>query len=109
VQAHIPVCLSEAHGPAALACVIDDEVIWNEASSPHGPALEAALRHFAATAALTFVEIAIAPVRGEWVVVLVEPRPRLERYSEPARTRIVTALVAALMRDAPADARMMLS
>jgi len=78
VQAHIPVCLSEAHGPAALACVIDDEVIWNEASSPNDLALEAALRHFAATAALTFVEIAIAPVRGEWAVVLVEPRPRLE-------------------------------
>jgi hypothetical protein len=103
VQAHVPVCLTQAHGPAALACVVGDEVIWNDAPPPQAPALEAALRRFAAAAALTFVEIAIAPVRGEPVVVLVDPRPRLERYSEPARKRIVAALVAALTRDVTAD------
>ncbi len=106
LQTHIPVCLTEAHGPAALACVVGDEVIWNGVPPPDVPAIESALRRFAAAAALTFVEIAIAPVRGEPAVVLVEPRPRLERYSEPARTRIVAALVAALTRGATAEAPM---
>lgn len=104
LQAHIPVCLTEAHGPAVLACVIGDDVIWNGVPPPDVLAIEAALRRFAAAAALTFIEIAIAAVRGEPAVVLVEPRPRLERYSEPARTRIVAALVATLTRGATADA-----
>jgi hypothetical protein len=99
VQAHVPVCLTQAHGPAALACVVGDDVIWNDVSPPGAPAIETALRRFATAAALTFVEIAIAPVNGEPVVVLVEPRPRLERYGERARVRIVAALVAALTRD----------
>jgi hypothetical protein len=109
LQAHVPVCLTEAHGPAALACVVNDEVIWNGLPPPQAPVLEAALRRFAATAALAFVEIAIAPVRGEPAVVLVEPRPRLERYREAARARIVAALVAALTRDVVADASMVAS
>lgn len=99
LQAHIPVCLAQAHGPPALACVIGNDVIWHDVPPPGALPIEAALRRFAAAAALSFVEIALAPVRGESVVVLVEPRPRLERYSEPARARIVAALVAALMRD----------
>ena len=106
VQAHVPVCLTEAHGPAALACVVGDEVIWNDVPPSEAPAIEAALRRFAAATALTFVEIAIAPVRGEPAVVAGRARPRLERYSEPARTRIVAALVAALTRDVAADVPM---
>ena len=109
LQAHVPVCLTEAHSPAALACVVGDDVIWNDVPPSEAPAIEAALRRFAAAAALTFVEIAIAPVRGEPAVVLVEPRPRLERYSEPARTRIVAALVAALTRGVTADAPLVTS
>ena len=101
IQAHTPVCLSEAHGPVALACVVGDDLVWNDAPPRDAPALEAALRRFAANASLTFVEVAIAPVRGESAVVMVEPRPRLDRYNERARTRIVAALVAALMCDAP--------
>ena len=104
LQAHVPVCLTEAHGPAALACVVGDVVIWNDVPPVEAPSLEPALRRFAAATALTFVEIAIAPVRGEPAVVLVEPRPRLERYSEPARARIVAALVTALTRGVSADA-----
>jgi|SRR5215831_9555830 len=103
VQAHVPVCLAQAHGPATLACVVGDEVIWNDAPPSGAPAIEAALLRFAAAAALTFVEIAIAPVRGQPAVVLVEPRPRLERYNEPVRMRIVAALVAALTRGGAAD------
>jgi hypothetical protein len=102
VQAHVPVCLTEAHGPVSLACVVGDEVIWNDEPAPGSPVIDAALRRFAAAAALTFVEIAIAPVRGEPAVVLVEPRPRLERYGERARARIVATLLALLTRPAPA-------
>ena len=105
LQAHVPVCLTQAHGLASLACVVGDDVIWNDVPPPDAPAIEAALRRFAAAASLTFVEIAIAPVRGEPVVVLVEPRPRLERYREPARARIVAALVAALTCGGTANAQ----
>src|SRR6185436_10319014 len=63
LQAHVPVCLTEAHGPAALACVVGDVVIWNDVPPVEAPSLEPALRRFAAATALTFVEIAIAPVR----------------------------------------------
>jgi hypothetical protein len=109
LQAHVPVCLTQAHGPAALACVVGDDVIWNDAPPPGAPALETALRRFAAGADLTFVEIAMAPVRGEPVVVLVEPRPRLERYHATARMRIVAALVAALTRGVATGARRLAS
>lgn len=103
LQAHIPVCLTQAHGRASLACMVGDDVIWNDAPPADAPAIEAALRRFAAAAALTFVELAFAPVHDEPTVILVDPRPRLERYHEPARTRIVSALVAALLRGATAD------
>jgi hypothetical protein len=105
VQAHAPVCLTQAHGATALACVVGDDVIWNDLPPRDAPALEAALRRFAAAAALAFVEIAVAPVRGAPVVVQVEPRPRLERYGEPARARIVAALVAQLTHRAPMAAQ----
>ena len=62
-------------------------VIWNGVPPPEAPAIEAALRRFAAATALTFVEIAIAPVRGGRAVVLVEPRPRLERFTVRRRAR----------------------
>lgn len=105
VQARIPVWLTEAHGPPALACLAGGEVIWNDRPPPEAPSLEAAIRRFAAAAALTFVEIAFASVRGEPAVILVEPRPRLERYNERARTSIVTALVTALTGNAAANAQ----
>ena len=47
-------------------------------------------------ARLSFVEIALAPVRGGLAVVLVDPRPRLEHFGVPARARILDALVALL-------------
>jgi len=109
VQAHTPVCLTEAHGPAALACVVGDHVIWNGMPPPEALSIESGLRRFAAAAALTFIELAIAPVRGEPAVIMVEPRPRLERYDEPARARIVAALVAALRHGAAVDAPRVLS
>jgi hypothetical protein len=96
VQTRTPVCLTEPHGASTLACVVGDDVIWNGAPPPETRILETALRRFAAATALAFVEVAIAPVRRGPAVVLVEPRPRLERFDEPARARILDSLVAVL-------------
>jgi hypothetical protein len=96
VQKRTPVCLSEPHGAASLACLVGDKVIWNGAASHEALALEPALRRFAASARLTFVEIALAAVRRGLAVVFVEPRPGLEQFDEPARARILDALAAAL-------------
>jgi hypothetical protein len=95
-QARTPVCLTEPHGAALLACVVGTDVIWNGAPSPEASALEPALRRFAAAARLTVVEIAVAAVRRGLAVVLVDPRPRLERFDASARARILDALVARL-------------
>ena len=54
-------------------------MIWNGAPSPDALALEAALRRFAAAARLTFVEIALAPVRAR-------PRRRARRSASATRT-----------------------
>jgi hypothetical protein len=96
VQKRTPVCLSEPHGAASLACIVGHEVIWNGAASHEALGLEPALRRFAAAARLTFVEIALAAVRHGLAVVFVEPRPRLEQFDEPARARILDALAAEL-------------
>jgi hypothetical protein len=99
LQARAPVCLIEPHGPATLACIVGSEVIWDRALPPDAVALEPALRRFAAESRLSLVEIGLAPVRGGLAVVLVDPRPRLEHFGEPARTRILDALVALLARE----------
>jgi hypothetical protein len=96
VQRRTPVCLSEPHGAASFACIVGAEVIWDAAPSAEARALEAPLRRFAAATRLTFVEIALARVRSGLAVVLVDPRPRLEHFDRPARTRILDAIVARL-------------
>jgi hypothetical protein len=98
VQKRTPVCLSEPHGAASLACVVGDEVIWNGAASLEALALVPALRRFVVAARFTFVEIALAAVRRGLAVVLVEPRPRLEQFDESARARILDVLAAELTR-----------
>jgi hypothetical protein len=101
VQARAPVCLSEPHGAATIACVVGNDVIWNGAVAAEAVALEPALSRFAAAARLDFVEIAVAPVRRGLAVVLVEPQPRFEHFTEPARTRILDALVSMLTHQQP--------
>jgi hypothetical protein len=96
VQHKTTVCLTEPHGATSLACVVGDDVIWNGAVSPDARALEPAIRRFAAAAGLTFVEIALAPVRRGLAVVLVDPRPRLEQFDESSRQMILDALVTLL-------------
>jgi hypothetical protein len=96
LQVRAPVCLTEPHGAATLACIVDNSVIWDRAPPPEAIALEPGLTRFAAAAHLAFVEIALAPVRRGLAVVLVETLPRLEHFALPARARILDALVALL-------------
>jgi hypothetical protein len=91
-----PVCLTEPHGAATLACIVGNAVIWDRALPPEAVALEPALSRFAAAAQLAFVEIALAPVRRGLAVVFVDTLPRLEHFALPARERILDALVALL-------------
>jgi len=98
VQERTPVCLTEPHGASMLACVVDDTVIWDREQPAEVRRLDGALRRFATVAGLSFVEIAVAPVRRGLAVVLVEPRPRLEHFDEDARARILGGLVAALTK-----------
>jgi hypothetical protein len=96
LQVQAPVCLTEPHGAATLACIVGNAVIWDRALPPGAAALEAGLSRFAAAAHLAFVEVALAPVRRGLAVVLVDTLPRLEHFSLPARARILDALVALL-------------
>jgi hypothetical protein len=97
LQARAPVCLAEPHGATTLACIVGNAVIWDRAPPPEAVALEPALSRFAAAAHLTFVEIALAPVRRGLAVVLVDTLPRLEHFASTARARIIDALVALLV------------
>ncbi len=96
VQARTPVCLTEPHGAALLACIVGEDVIWNGTASPEARALEPALLRFAAAAHLTFVEIALAAVRRGLAVVLVTPHPRVEQFDASPRASVLDALVAQL-------------
>lgn len=96
LQMRAPVCLTEPHGHVTLACVVGGEVIWDGPLPPEAADLELALSRFAAAARLTFVEIALARVRCGLAVVLVEPQPRLEHFTESARDQILDAIVALL-------------
>ena len=93
LQVKAPVCLTEPHGVAMLACIVGNAVIWDHAPTSEAVAREPRLLRFAAAAHLAFVEIALAPVRRGLAVVLVDTLPRLEHFALPARTRILDALV----------------
>ena len=96
LQTRTPVCLTEPHGPVTLACVVGDDVIWDGPLPREAAELELALLRFAVAARLTFVEIALAPVRSGLAVVQLEPHPQLEHFSESARGHILDAVVALL-------------
>ena len=104
LQKQTPVCISEPHGPVTLACVVGDDVIWDGPPPSEAPDLRLALARFAAAARLAFVEIALAPVRRGTAVVLVEPQPQLEHFTEGARSRILDALAALFVPVSSPDA-----
>ena len=96
LEERAPVCLTEPHGAATLACIVGSAVIWDSAVPTEAVALEPGLLRFAAKAHLAFVEIAVAPIRGGLAVVMVDPVPRLEHFAPANRARIADALVALL-------------
>jgi hypothetical protein len=104
LQMRAPVCLFEPHGAVTLACIVGNAVIWDFAPPPEAVALEPALSRFAAAAHLSFVEIALAPVRRGLAVVLVNTLPRLAHFALPTRARIIDALVALLTESAVTSA-----
>jgi hypothetical protein len=97
-------CLVEPHGPARPACVVGNQVIWDDDPPPEAVALAPALLRFAAEAGLQFVALAVAPVHRGLGVVLVDPLPQLESFEPPTRERILDA-VAALLAPATAHRR----
>jgi hypothetical protein len=96
VQARTPVCLSEPHGQALGACIVGSTVIWNGRPDRSAAAFEPRLLRLATEAGLDFLEVAVAPVRGGTVVVLVEPLPQLEHFGPSARSKILDSLIGLL-------------
>jgi hypothetical protein len=103
LQERSPVCLSEPHGAAHPACVIDGAVVWDEEAPADFRALSPRLTQLAALAGLDFLEVAIAPLRRGLGVVMVEPMPVLEHFAAATRDRILDALTG-LLAPMPAEA-----
>jgi hypothetical protein len=97
LQALAPVCVSEPHRAPLLACVVGNGIVWDGSPPPQVAALAPALRAFAHSAGLDFVEVAVAAVRRGPAVVRVEPRVDFEHFSAPTRERILDALVDVLV------------
>lgn len=94
MQRCAPICLTHPHGAAQLVCVLGEQVVWDGNPLREMIALEPALRRFAATAGLAFVEVAFAPgPDGRICVVAVEPHPNFERFGDIAREQIVEGIV----------------
>ena len=102
LQERTPVCLAEPHGAATLACIVGDAVIWDRAPPPRRRALEPGAVRFAASAQLTFLEIAVAPVRRGLAVVLVDTLPRLDHFAGRRATASSTPWSRLLTRQARA-------
>jgi hypothetical protein len=96
LQERAPVCLSEPHGAAHPACIVGGDVVWDDDAPPECRALAPRLRRLAALTRLDFLEVAIAPLRRGFGVVMVEPMPVLEHFAAPTRARILDVLTALL-------------
>ncbi len=100
MQGFAPVCLTPPHGETRSVCVVGERVIWEGEPSSEVAMLEPALRRFARTAGLDFVELALAPTSNGVCTVAVEPYPRFERFGETARQQIVEGIVWLLTAEA---------
>jgi hypothetical protein len=92
LQERAPVCLSEPHGAAYPACIVGGDVVWDDGAPAEARALAPRLRRLAAVTGLGFLEAAIAPLRGGFGVVVVEPMPVLEHFAPSTRARILDVL-----------------
>jgi len=93
MQGLAPVCLTPLHGATRPVCVVGERVIWEGEPPSEVALLEPALRRFARTAGLTFVELDLAPTSNGIRTIAVEPYPHFERFGEVARRRIVEGIV----------------
>ena len=93
LQAEMPVCLTEPHGPATSACVVGGRTFWDGDPGNEARALDPALQRFVAAAGLAFVEITVAPIRLGLGVVGVNPLPDLAHFGADAREHILDAIV----------------
>jgi hypothetical protein len=100
MQGFAPVCLTPPHGETRSVCVVGERVIWEGEPSSEVAMLEPALRRFARTAGLDFVELALAPTSNGVCTVAVEPYPRFERFGEAARQQIVEGIARLLTAEA---------
>ena len=103
MQGYAPVCLTRPHGATQSVCVVGERVIWEGEPSSEVALLEPALRRFARTAGLAFVELALAPTSDGISTIAVEPYPRFERFGDAARRRIVEGIVRLLTAEKDRD------
>lgn len=100
LQESTPICLTYPHGEARLACVVGDRVVWDGEPSSEMTALEPGLQHFAASAGLAFVEMALAPTPQGVCVIQIEPHANFEHFGEVARELIIEGIVDLLTAEA---------
>ena len=103
MQGFAPVCLTPPHGATRSVCVVGERVIWEGEPPSEVARLEPALRRFARTAGLAFVELALAPTSNGICTIAVEPYPRFERFGDAARRQIVDGIVPLLTAEAGRD------
>jgi hypothetical protein len=103
MQGFAPVCLTPPHGATRSVCVVGERVIWECEPPSEAARLEPALRRFARTAGLAFVELALAPTSNGICTIAVEPYPRFERFCDAARRQIVNGIVRLLTAETGRD------
>src|SRR6266542_111069 len=92
VQRYTPVCLTHAHGEAQFVCVVGERVVKGSQVSSEITLLEPALRYFAKTIGLDFVELALAFTSKGLGVIAVEPYPCFDHFEESARHEIIEGI-----------------
>jgi hypothetical protein len=100
LQRTMPVCLFDPHGPAQLACVVGEWVVWEGEPSPAAVDLEPPLRRFAAAAGLACVELALASSSESLSVIAVDPQINFDHFGMAARQRVVEKIVQLLTAEA---------
>ncbi len=106
VQRCTPVSLTAPHGAPQFVCVAGERVIWEGNPPAEAASLEPALRRFANSSGLAFVELALAPAAQGICVIAVEPDPRFEHFGIAAQreiSRAVAQLLTAESRLRPKD------
>jgi hypothetical protein len=89
-----PVNLISSVPPVYRACVVGQEVIWNQTASGLMRRCEGSFKQLAAMAGLDFLEICLMTHRGELRVQAIEAFPKLRGFSDASLQEIAKALAA---------------